>query len=201
MIGTGVWPGSSFANDDPDPEFSSEDWFEVDPEPRLLLSLEGKVLSSNRGARDAVTRGAISIDRGGALHFGSAESDRAFAMGLYKVSSDRTDHCRVVMRSRDGSWLAGALHRTMSPQRVILALRVEVGPCKEALAALAQAFHLTRSELSVLGALAEGQCPKLVANDLDISEHTVRSHLRSIYAKLGVKGLTDALRRTCSLSV
>lgn len=200
MINGSVWSVSTFASEDQSDDFAGEDWFEIDPEPRLLLSLDGKVISSNQAARDALAGGALSVDRNGTLHFGSAESDQAFAIGLCKTSADRNDHCPLVLRGRDGSWMAGTLHRTTNPARVILALHVDRGPSEAAMGALAHAFQLTRSEASVLGALVGGKCPKVAAGDLDISEHTVRSHLRSIYAKLGVKGLTDALRRTSSLT-
>jgi DNA-binding NarL/FixJ family response regulator len=53
---------------------------------------------------------------------------------------------------------------------------------------------LTGRELEVLQLAAEGMANKQIALSLGISEHTVKFHLSSIYAKLGVTGRTEAIR-------
>lgn len=174
-------------------------WFDLDPEPRLAIGFDGSVQSSNSAAQDALGRGVIATDYGGVLRFGSPESDGAFMQGLRTVSSGRSGRHRMILRGRDGAWLAAAVYRVAGQPRAILALRSEERPPADALSALADAFHLTRAEAGVLCALTDGKCPKAVANDMNISEHTVRAHLRSIYAKMGVRGLTGALRRSCNL--
>src|SRR5437867_3795948 len=45
--------------------------------------------------------------------------------------------------------------------------------------------RLTRRELEVLGAVAQGWSIREVAERLSISAHTARAHLRNIMAKLG----------------
>jgi DNA-binding NarL/FixJ family response regulator/signal transduction histidine kinase len=55
--------------------------------------------------------------------------------------------------------------------------------------------RLTPRELAVLRHLAAGEANKEIAARLRISENTVESHLRSIYAKLDVRSRTEALRR------
>lgn len=52
---------------------------------------------------------------------------------------------------------------------------------------------LTRRENTVLGMLAEGKSYAEVGLRLGVSENTVRSHVRSIYEKLGVKSKTEAV--------
>jgi DNA-binding NarL/FixJ family response regulator/signal transduction histidine kinase len=59
----------------------------------------------------------------------------------------------------------------------------------------AAAERLTSRELAVLRQLATGALNKEIAVRLRISENTVQSHLRHIYAKLDVRGRTEALRR------
>ncbi len=53
---------------------------------------------------------------------------------------------------------------------------------------------LTRRELDVLALLADGLANKQMARALDISEHTVKFHIASIYAKLGVNNRAEAVR-------
>jgi DNA-binding NarL/FixJ family response regulator len=53
---------------------------------------------------------------------------------------------------------------------------------------------LTDRESEVLGLLAKGLANKQIAVALGISEHTVKFHVSSIYAKLNVTNRTEALR-------
>ncbi len=53
---------------------------------------------------------------------------------------------------------------------------------------------LTERELQVLQLLAQGLANKQIAAALSISEHTVKFHVSSIYAKLGAANRTEAVR-------
>ena len=53
---------------------------------------------------------------------------------------------------------------------------------------------LTERESQVLQLLAHGLANKQIAVRLGISEHTVKFHISSIYAKLGVTNRTEAVR-------
>ena len=53
---------------------------------------------------------------------------------------------------------------------------------------------LTERELEVLGLLAKGLANKQIAAALGISEHTIKFHVSSIYAKLNVTNRTEAVR-------
>ncbi|MBA3472204.1 MAG: response regulator transcription factor [Rubrobacter sp.] len=52
---------------------------------------------------------------------------------------------------------------------------------------------LTAREREVLGLLGRGLSNKMIARDLQISEHTVKFHVSSIYAKLGAASRTEAV--------
>jgi NarL family two-component system response regulator YdfI len=52
---------------------------------------------------------------------------------------------------------------------------------------------LSERELEVLDLLAEGLSNKLIGHRLSISEHTVKTHVASIFAKLGVSSRTEAV--------
>lgn len=54
---------------------------------------------------------------------------------------------------------------------------------------------LTPREQQVLELIAEGASNKHIAQTLVISEHTVKFHVSSIYAKLGAASRTDAINR------
>ena len=52
---------------------------------------------------------------------------------------------------------------------------------------------LTRRELGVLRLVAQGLSNKEIASELGISTHTVKYHLASLLAKLGVHSRTEAV--------
>ncbi|HEX9356814.1 MAG TPA: LuxR C-terminal-related transcriptional regulator, partial [Streptosporangiaceae bacterium] len=53
---------------------------------------------------------------------------------------------------------------------------------------------LTSREWAVLTRLVDGQRVSAIAADLHVSQSTVRNHLSSIYAKLGVHSQVDLIR-------
>ncbi len=59
--------------------------------------------------------------------------------------------------------------------------------------AAALAEPLSEREVEVLNLIAEGQSNKLIAHALGISEHTVKTHVASILAKLGAASRTEAV--------
>jgi DNA-binding NarL/FixJ family response regulator len=52
---------------------------------------------------------------------------------------------------------------------------------------------LTARESQVLGLLGGGLSNKMIARELHISEHTVKFHISSLYAKLGVSNRAEAV--------
>jgi DNA-binding NarL/FixJ family response regulator len=57
----------------------------------------------------------------------------------------------------------------------------------------ADEFHLAKRELEVLRLLSQGMLKKQIANELKISENTVRAHTKQIYRKLGVNNSPAAI--------
>ena len=54
-------------------------------------------------------------------------------------------------------------------------------------------YNLTARETQVLALLAEGNSYKMTAHKLDITFHTVNSYIKSIYEKLHVHSISEAL--------
>jgi DNA-binding NarL/FixJ family response regulator len=69
--------------------------------------------------------------------------------------------------------------RTLQPR----AIRSSAGPVAP----------LTPREIEILALLAEGLGNKVAAARLGISEHTVKTHVESLFAKLGVTTRTEAV--------
>ena len=65
-------------------------------------------------------------------------------------------------------------------------------------ARLARSYDLTRREEDVLRLLMEGRTFAEAADELVVSLNTVKSHVRRIYAKMGVNGKADLLEKVSS---
>ena len=57
-------------------------------------------------------------------------------------------------------------------------------------------YNLSKREREVLASLVDGNPYKLIAAELGISYETVRSHMKSIYSKIHVSSLTEAVAKT-----
>ncbi len=60
---------------------------------------------------------------------------------------------------------------------------------------------LTAREKEVIQLMAQGLANKQIALSLGISEHTVKFHLSSLYAKLGISSRTEAVKRGIELGL
>lgn len=121
---------------------------------------------------------------------------------IFTVSDEHSD---VVEALREGA--DGYLLKDMEPEDFIDQVRAAVNGrmalSPELTHALASAIRgrtptapnrveLTRREKDVLWLIAKGQSNKLIARNLDISEGTVKVHVKRVLHKLGVRSRTEA---------
>lgn len=91
--------------------------------------------------------------------------------------------------------------KAVDPASLAAALRQAMDkPVARAIGRFADGLHpsveekgLTKREVEVLRALADGNSNKQIASSLFLAEQTVKFHLTSIYRKLEVKGRTQAV--------
>jgi DNA-binding NarL/FixJ family response regulator len=60
--------------------------------------------------------------------------------------------------------------------------------------AIAKATGLTKRELTIVKAVARGLSNQAIANELWVTEQTVKFHLTNIFRKLGISNRTEAAR-------
>jgi DNA-binding NarL/FixJ family response regulator len=117
---------------------------------------------------------------------------------------DTSDAALVSAALRSG--IRGVISREATPEEIESAIQavhaglvaITAGSLTELLrdvrpAGDALAEPLSDRELEVLNLIAEGQSNKLIAHSLGISEHTVKTHVASILAKLGAGSRTEAV--------
>ncbi len=101
--------------------------------------------------------------------------------------------------------LRGALPREADARQIDAAIRavaagliVRAPVARDGFAAMGDSEGhalLTPRELEVLAALAEGMTNKAIARRLDISLHTVKFHVESLFRKLGARTRTEAVAK------
>lgn len=114
----------------------------------------------------------------------------------YLLKSTPADALLAQLRSvvAGGSPLSSGIARTvLDVVRLGAAGRLRVEP--PANGAAAAMLDLTTRELDVLACLVDGMSYKACARHLAISIDTVRSHIRSIYGKLQVHSVAEAVSR------
>jgi LuxR family maltose regulon positive regulatory protein len=79
--------------------------------------------------------------------------------------------------------------------------REQAAPSRSAAAAIGLAESLSSRELEVLDLIAAGLTNQQIAARLYVSLHTVKSHARNIYAKLGVSSRTQAIAKGRALGL
>ena len=58
-----------------------------------------------------------------------------------------------------------------------------------------QSYYLTSREIEILKFVGEGLPYKLIASQLNISEHTINTHIKNMFAKVGVTNKMELVGR------
>lgn len=168
----------------------------------IALTAGGKVVGVGPLAASMLERGAgIAIGPDGHLRARDAAGQRRLIDAMAIVLS--TGQSRALLLDQDGERIE-MLIAPFGPREgygaarpdLVLYLRHEREPgvtddMRQSLAAM---FSLTATEADIALGLAAGRTMADVAKHLDLSEHTVRSYSKLIYAKLGVRRQVDLVR-------
>lgn len=111
--------------------------------------------------------------------------------------------------SRSSSHIATRLHGTsgswrrvtaipMEGEQGLVAVMIEPARAADLTPILLESYGLTEREIEIVLHLARGLATKEIAADLTISPHTVRDHLKSIFAKTGFTTRGELVARVFS---
>lgn len=164
--------------------------FDADPVGNLLLDQDGHVRAVNDAARTMLAQNLLHLDTGGRLCVRGRGARGNGGAQLEPVKPSTPLQMRQISRTR---WFVLKPRRLPGRSDLIHVRAKDVdisGPLD--LTAVADAFGLSDSERPVLDGLGQAICPKEISRALGLSVHTIRSHLRSIYAKLGAHSAAEA---------
>lgn len=149
---------------------------------------DGGVLAAGTQAEDAELKGLLeralpvygARGAGGSMKITRCTAGTPLVLEVHPVRKTGTDA---------RSWDVGALVLIVDP-----IARPRVDPRLPAMV-----WGLTPAESRVAVALATGQTASGVAGELGCAESTVRTHLKRVYRKLGIRKQTELVRRVLSL--
>jgi DNA-binding NarL/FixJ family response regulator len=170
---------------------SLTDIYPLHPDTQVLVitddSAAGPLLLQNLEITERVAVLWLVDEESDVARFSSELSTRAW--GLLPIDSSIDELLAAVVALSEGLVVSPVafMNRLVSSKSGVVGL--ELGAAVEPLIE-----PLTDREIQVLGLLAQGLANKQIAAALAISEHTVKFHVSSIYAKLGAASRTDAVR-------
>ncbi|HLO76803.1 MAG TPA: response regulator transcription factor [Magnetospirillum sp.] len=122
----------------------------------------------------------------------SALADREHVLEAIRLGAEG-----FIPKYLSGAAMVSALQLVLSGERFIPAMLVDNGSVSTRMidnSASELIGRLTPRERDILRLLREGHPNKVIANRLDVSEVTVKSHLGNVFRKLGVQNRLQAMK-------
>lgn len=174
-------------------------WFELSPRACFVLERDGRIRAANHEGRRMLATGSGATAHDGGLTFHCEASQRLLGEALAAVCDGTADRVRRLMRADDAEWRMIWIVPADDRSAAFVTVSQSDDDADEVVQ-LSDAFGLTRTEAGVVSLILHGDAPKQVGAHLGISIHTVRTHLRAIYAKMNVRGLPAAVRLASRLT-
>lgn len=149
--------------------------------------------------------GAVWLDTSGGIVFASPAAQRWFDLldaqsypgfsrallaGLaMRAAAAPGQACAVRARSAGGRWVRAHAEKIALPDGNTrgVAVVIDAARAGDVLPLAAGAYQLTSREMEVVRSVLNGLDTRSVAESLRISEYTVQDHLKSVFAKTGVR--------------
>lgn len=170
-------------------------WIDHDPRARLVLDEDLTVYWLSSSAQTLLNEERSVLRRNGHLTPKDPRTLRELRKLIAEASDAQSTQC--IAEEGTGEHIVLTAKRLPDPWRHLVGLTIRVtGPeFSFELADLRQAFGLTRCERMVAHSLVAGQTAEQTAAALEVSIDTVRTHIKRVYAKLGVSSREGFFRK------
>ena len=176
------------------------------PQPILLLDKDLTLIEANSQGEAAIAKHWLGLSQG-KVHFNSRGHNKQVAdmiESLYfardRLDSREMPSKRFILRNVDMEFRAYTISlESPDSDHILLFIQGDLNCSESKLKCLAAAFSLSCSETKILKLMVDGLKPKAIAYEAGISLNTVRSHLRTLYAKMQVSDYNEALTTTIRL--
>jgi len=171
----------------------------------ILLRSDMLIIFSNRAAERILSAGnGLKCPQGRLLAGDSIESQRLQQLVSRAVATAKGKGLSAAGSISISRRRLPALRLTISPTGLDISSTgvahavVFISDCEKRNGAnrvnLSAAFRLTPAECRVAILLGDGLAPRKIAGTIGVSENTVRSQVKSIYSKIGVRRQAELIR-------
>ena len=161
------------------------------------------LVETNKQGKIAISENKIGLKQNNKLHFNCRDSDNYVRDIITTVTRnvDSVPSERFILRSLDMRHrvFTIALESPHKKSKLILTIHDGFSTNERMMQSFTRAFGLSSSETKIIKMMVKGLKPKEIAFELGISLNTVRSHLRTLYAKMQVRSYNDALTQAIKL--
>lgn len=177
-------------------------------QPIFLFKRNRELIETNMHGENALDKQWVCITNR-RLHFNGHDNDAIVDAAIERLFTSQepealeNSHCeRIALQNMDMVYRTYTLSReSLSSQNILLTIQGDPSRMECNVQILTQAFGLSRCETKVMRMMVTGMKPKEIAYAAGISLNTVRSHLRTLYAKMQVRDYNDALTQAVRLLV
>mgnify|MGYP002778279096 CR=1 FL=1 len=167
-------------------------WQAIDGRIRLIISRDGRLLAASDGASRLFVQNDALARNGNFTLACTSSSDRQLRK-LLDAKAGVVETVTLPKKSGAGHYVISAVGLSLAA--VAIVIREADEDFVSVFADLEEAFGLTPCEVMVVVRLLRGYGAQRIAEDLDVSVHTVRSHLRHCYDKLAVSSREELWQR------
>jgi DNA-binding NarL/FixJ family response regulator len=160
----------------------------------LIVRKDRRIVFANAAAETLLSSACTLKQSSGALYLSDKNDDERLALAIHDASTNRGggQSSFAIRSSSDGvQWRFTLTPKSFEGETLVLVWidRCQVGA--SAHQAMQQVYGLTEAELPILMAITEGLSASEIAERLQISVATVRTHIQHIYQKTGVRKATQ----------
>jgi len=170
------------------------------PQPIFLLDRNMTLIETNTQGQEAIKKHWVGLSYG-KMHFNNPAHNKQISVMIESLflARDANDNReitskRFILRNIDMKFRAYTMSiESPESDNILLFIQGDLNCSESKLKCLANAFLLSNSELRIVKLMVDGLKPKEIAYEAGISLNTVRSHLRTLYAKMQVSDYNEAL--------
>jgi DNA-binding CsgD family transcriptional regulator len=167
----------------------------VDRSPRLLIDNHCNVLWQTPDSERLLQPPLPLWLKGGKVHASGGSGSRSWPSFIENLGEEGE---RLLIAGKAAAWvLVRGWAARFGDHRLVFLKCALSWPLRDVVSSgLARDFGLTKSECAVLDAFARLAKPNEIAEQLDVSLSTVRSHLKQIHTKMSVNSSVQLMRIT-----
>lgn len=157
----------------------------------FAVDAQGRLVLVNRRGQEHLNAGALFELRNWRLAGCDASSAQQLRTALEAAARSRATAFSAP--ARKGRWMVRVVPLVRGAGMALVCVGHTARPLADC-AALRQLFGFSEAEAQIARELVEGARPKVIAAKRSVAESTVRSQIREVFRKAGVRGIADLAR-------